>query len=268
MKRRSRMTEITRACGLGQGNAWWMLVALCLPGCSSLRNRTIVPLASPVWAGLTIAVAPAINQSGSADFDPNRFADLMASELSHAHGIGVIPVSRVLAVLAAQGLKQVTGPSHAHEVMGLLGADAILVFAVTEYDPFDPPSIGISAQLYGAWPGSNGGAMDPVALSRQTTLTSRQAGGGSRRLLAQMHRVFNASLRSTIREIKVFAADRDGDTSPYGWRKYMVSQQHYIRYCCHATIRALLGPRYERVRNVRQDDRGSHEERDSTAIAG
>ena len=94
---------------------------------------------------MTIAVAPALNLSGAADFDPSRFADLMASELSYADGISVIPVSRVLGVLAAQELEKVESQAHAHELVRLLGADAILVFAVTEYDPYDPPSIAISA---------------------------------------------------------------------------------------------------------------------------
>jgi hypothetical protein len=196
---------------------------------------------------MTIAVAPALNLSGSTDFDADRFADLMASELSYAEGISVIPVSRVLGVLAAEGRSRVDSPSQAMELVGRLGADGILIVAVTEYDPYDPPTIGISAQLYGAPPRGHGGVLDPVALSRRARLASGEASRPERRLLAQAQRVFDASHGSVVKEIRAFAALRDADKSPYGWRKYVVSQQHYIRYCCHATLEALLNGQRESV---------------------
>ncbi len=211
-----------------------------LGGCSSAKRVEPVSIANSTFGPMTIAVAPALNLSGSADFDPDRFADLMASELSYADGISVIPVSRVLGVLAAQGRGEVESASHALEVAALLGADAILVFAVTEYDPYDPPSIGISAQLYGTRSRSRDRALDPVALSRQASLAASNASASPQRLLAQTQRVFNASHGSVAAGIREFAAARGAEGSPYGWRKYVVSQQHFIKYCCHATIRALL----------------------------
>jgi hypothetical protein len=194
---------------------------------------------------MTIAVAPAINLSGSADFDRDRFADLMASELGYAEGVSVVPVSRVLGLLATQGTDRIESPSHALELARLLGVDAILVFAVTEYDPYDPPSIGIAAQLYGKRRLPDGEALDPVALSQQARLAGATEGRTARRLLAQAERVFDASHEAVVREIQAFASQRGADDSPYGWRKYVVSQQHYIRFCCHATIRTLLSKQTE-----------------------
>ena len=43
-----------------------------------VENRSLGPM--------TLAVAPALNVSGSADFDPNRFADAMAVELGYVDG--------------------------------------------------------------------------------------------------------------------------------------------------------------------------------------
>ena len=209
-------------------------------GCSIRGRVEPARVANRDFGSMTIAVAPAVNLSGSADFDPDRFADLMASELSYAEHISVIPVSRVLAVLAAQGREVVESPAHAHELAGLLGADAMLVFAVTEYDPYAPPSIGISAQLFGKRPGQGGGEVDPVALSRQATLAASSGQGSRGRLLSQTQEVFDASHESVVRDIQGFAERRGADANPYGWRKYVVSQQHFIRYCCYATIRALL----------------------------
>ncbi len=193
------------------------------------------------YGDMTIAVAPAINLSGSSDFDTNRFADMMASELSYAEGISVVPVSRVLGVLRSQGVSQVSSPEHALELVGLLGVDAILVIAVTEYDPYDPPSIGISAQLYGKRARPGIGAFNPVSLSRKASLASSSEPKHPRGVLAQTQRVFDASHRAIGADIRRFASWRGSEGSPFGWRRYVVSQRHYIRYCCYATIRDLLG---------------------------
>ena len=210
-------------------------------GCHQAR-RVQAPVIANRWLGpATIAVAPAINMSGSTDFDPNRFADLMASEFSLAEGVSVVPVSRVLSALATEGRDRVESPAQAWELAKRLGADAILVFAVTEYDPYDPPSIGITAQLYGREALRGGVGLDPVALSRQPGLSGPEWSRGRDRLLAQMQRVFNAAHSAVVADVKRFASLRTGDESPYGWRRYMVSQQDYMRYCCHRTVQTLLG---------------------------
>ncbi len=234
------MTKRTVVKRLGWSAAWLWMFTVVLVGCRSGSRIEPFFIANPTMGPMTIAVAPALNLSGSADFDPDRFADLMASELSYADGISVIPVSRVLGALAVHGLDGVQSPSHALELTGWLGADAILVFAVTEYDAYDPPSIGISAQLYGAWARTGNRALDPTALARQPGPAFEEGPASRGGLLAQSQRVYDASHESVAADVRRFAQYRAGDGSAYGWRKYLVSQQHYIRYCCHATIRALL----------------------------
>ena len=66
---------------------------LAFGGCRARRVIEPVRIANGRVAAMTIAVAPALNLSGSRDFDPNTFADLMASELGYAEGIEVIPVN-------------------------------------------------------------------------------------------------------------------------------------------------------------------------------
>jgi len=219
---------------------WLSLGIGLLGGCRPEQRVDPVVVANTRMGPMTIAVAPALNLSGAADFDPNRVADLMASELCYADGIKVIPVSRVLGILAAQGRESVESQAHALELGELLGADAVLVFAVTEYDPYDPPSVGISAQLYGSRPRSSVRALDPVAMSREAGLASSGSRTGPRGSFAQTQRVFDASHNSVVKEVREFASRRGGGGSPYGWRRYLVSQQDYMRFCCHATVRALL----------------------------
>ena len=238
----------------------WIPAGLCTlmlvtTGCHGPFERVETDSIGNTWLGpVTIAIAPAINLSGASDFDPNRFADLMASELSYAEKVSVVPVSRVLNVLAAQGVEGVESSTHALELTKLLGADAILIFAVTEYDPYDPPSLGVTAQLYGASFGSNGWSVDPVALSRQAGLADSPGRRDERGLLARTQRVFNASHEDVAADIRRYAARRGSEGSPYGWRRFVVSQRDFVRYCCHATIRALLDARQESERVGRRRD--------------
>jgi len=223
----------------------WTLLCCVLGGCAVVHRAEPAAAVIPNdWMQpVTIAVAPAINQSGSVDFDPDRFGDRMAMELSYAEGVSVIPVSRVLAALSASGQSQVTSPAHASALARAVGADAILVFSVTGYDPYDPPRIGLTAQLYGSGTGPNVGSLDPTALSRLGRLALASTPGrprSQRRLLAETQQVFDASHDAVVADIKRFASIRKADDSPYGWRRYVVSQQAFMEYCCFATIRALL----------------------------
>jgi len=187
--------------------------------------------------GTRVAVAPALNFSGSADFDPAKVADLMASELSSVPGAGVIGVSRVLAILAEQGVDRIQSPDHALDVCDRLGADAILVFAITEYDAYTPV-VGLAAQLYGPRPG--GVALDPVAASRTARPFPVARGAEATRPWAQVQRVFNGAHEAVQRDVRRYADSRGADESPYGWRRCLASQEWYLRYCCFTVARGLM----------------------------
>ncbi|RJP31720.1 MAG: hypothetical protein C4547_15085 [Phycisphaerales bacterium] len=188
---------------------------------------------------MSIAVAPAVNLSGSTDFDPERFADLMASELTYVDGIEVIPVSRVLAVLQAQRVRSVQSAAHAWDIREALGADAVLVCAVTEYDPYDPPSIGLEVQLFGL-PPQAGDRLDPVAQSRRATFAAEPPPRPAGSPLARVQRTFDAGHAEVVAAVQRFADRRGGDNHPFGWRRVVVSQREFIRFCCHEALTALM----------------------------
>jgi hypothetical protein len=217
-----------------------LLIGAASAGGCSERRQPVEPVTvpNPTFGAVTVAVAPAVNLSGSTAFDANRVADLMAGELMHAERVSVIPVSRVLAVLSAQGTDRVQSPTHAGEIAAQVGAEAILVFAVTEYDPYDPPSLAISAQLFAADPPPTHRAPrgDPGTPVSQDAAHA----GGAGHVLAQTQQRFDASHADVVDDIRGYARLRSADESPYGWRRYVVSQQHFIEYCCYATVRGLL----------------------------
>ncbi|GJM25443.1 MAG: hypothetical protein DHS20C16_18580 [Phycisphaerae bacterium] len=193
---------------------------------------------------MRIAVAPALNFSGSRNFDAEIVADIMASELSHVDGLVVMPVSRVLSVLAQQGRDRIQSPEQAVETMQALGAEAILVFAVTEFDPYEPPIVGITAQIYGSSYNNGIARVDPVQASRSPTPVGVYSVAAPNEPVAQSSQVFNAAHEPVVRAVKTFARLRGADDSAFGWEKYLVSQEHYLRFCCQATIKELVQTGY------------------------
>ena len=122
---RSRMIVTGTNIAVRKGCRWGMLLGLLLgitTGCSQSQERLDGEWVASQPPDTVIAVAPALNFSGNAQFDPVQVADLMASELSELPQIGVIGVSRVLAVLAEQGVERIQSPEHALQVCENLGA--------------------------------------------------------------------------------------------------------------------------------------------------
>lgn len=239
---RSRTIKATRHPSRPRTAAWvtlYVIFCVSLVGCSRQAAST-TQIRNPWLGSMRIAVAPALNFSGSRNFDAEIVADIMASELSHVDGFVVIPVSRVLAVLAQQGRDRIQSPAHAIEIMHQLGAEAILVFAVTEYDPYEPPIVGITAQVYGSANNNDISGFDPIQASRVASPVGVRSVATTDEPVAQSSQVFNAAHEPVVRALKVFARLRSTDDSAFGWEKYMVSQQHYLRFCCQATIKELV----------------------------
>ncbi len=199
---------------------------------------------APARARQVVVVAPVLNLSGAGGVDTLKLTDVFVSELlSTWPGISVVPVNVGLAALARRGQAVVADESTALALARELGADATVVLAVTEYDPYSPPVVGMLCQWY-ALPRQRDQLprVNPVAASREaegsepTALASDEAVAGLR---IQVQRVFNAADDAILKEVKEFARGRGGHQSPYGWSRYTKSQELYVRYCCWSLIRSM-----------------------------
>ena len=214
-----------------------LFVFVALAGCSLHEDKaTSEPWVTSFPPRTTIAVAPALNFSGCSTFDPVKVADLMASELSTVPGVGVVSVNRVLAVLAEQGVDQIQSPQHALDICDRLGADRILVFAICEYDAYTPV-VGIAAQLYGKQ--SAEPELDPVTMMRSARPFAIGPDRGTHPV-AQVQRTFNARHDAIRQAVEDYASARSAEGKPYGWKKYIASQQLYMRFCCFRMVQDLL----------------------------
>lgn len=220
-----------------------LAVALpALPGCSWLRpGSDLQPISSEP---LVVVVAPVLNLSNSTDWDPIRLTDTVASELASFEGIAVVPVNRVLAMLASEGKRIVETPADALALATALGADATVVTAITEYEPYDPPRVGILMQWYEHPRRQRLGSFDPVVASRsagELSLVSDERGGAAPTV--QVQHVVDASRAAVLEDLERYGTSRMGTGSAYGWQRHMKNQELFLRYASHATIASMLEQR-------------------------
>ena len=210
-------------------------------GCAAARNEHRIDPNRVAPQAATIVVAPVLNLSGSPDFDPLRLTDIVASECVSFQGISVVPVNLTLAALQRRGQMWVRTPAEAIALADDLGADATVVVAVTEFSPYDPPTAGLIGQWY------------PASDSATSAVYTAGSSGTSHAQFSptlQAQRVFNADDQLIVREMQEFAKLRDGNESPFGWRKYAASQELYLHYCAWSLIRSML-----RVQDAGTDSR-------------
>src|SRR5438045_5628799 len=103
---------------------------------STLRKRQ-------VWA-----VAPAVNLSGQSHVDALLQADLLYQQLQQVQGLTIVPVNRVAELYATLRIERVQSEKQAQLVCDLLGCEGLLVPTVTAFDPYNPPKVGASLQLF------------------------------------------------------------------------------------------------------------------------
>jgi hypothetical protein len=205
----------------------WLAAVAGLAACMETGPRPQAveyTITSPYPPGHVLAVAPAMNQSGSRDFDVLVVSDILFEELQQVHNLTALPLNKTLAVMQRLKIRAIDSPATAQKVAAALGADGLVVPAVTAYDPYNPPTVGMTLQLYS---------------------TPSPSGQGSPEV--QVSAVFNASNQTVLRELRDFAAGRTEPDSALGEEKFLADADHYMRFVCHAMVRRLMEVQRGRV---------------------
>ena len=210
-------------------------------GCGSEpKYGTERQLALPGTKRQIWAVAPAVNLSGNR-VDPLLQADLAYQQLQQVDGITVIPVNRVAEVYAGLRIDRVQSQEQAQMVCELLGADGLLIPTVTAYDPYDPPKVGASLQLFGRPAAARQKNVDPRELARRATPGANESlPPGTPVQFLQVVGMFDAANGSVRDALSEYAKGRNDPVGPFGEREYLVSMDRYSGFVYHALIAELM----------------------------
>ena len=216
-----------------------------LGGCASNAVRRIYY--NPYPQAQSLAVTVFRNESGSPDIDEMIVTDKFYTELQQIEGFEVIPVDRVINALNELGMAQVENATDAMTLADHLSVDGVIVGAITQYDPYSPPLVGMAVQLYSRHREpveAKAAAVDAGDLARrgqpfamETQLPLRPSAG--------VVRIIDARQNATIRRIKKYARQSNAGATPYGWKKY-TTRLNYLRFVAHEIIGELLAQQESR----------------------
>lgn len=231
-----------------------ILLALCLvllPGCTggAAMDRINPRLRAGYAEPMAWAVAPVINESGVSVVDPVALADVIAGEVQRVEGINLIPVQRVLDAMRALDIGRVESVTDAESIARVVGANALLVGTLTAWDPYAPPRIGLTLQLYAA-EGPGGGPFDTRVLS--AAASDRYLPGGestSDQPVASASNLFDGADNALRLDLMDFAAGRTKQESAFGWERFLVQMDLFAEYAANRLLADLLSQ--ERLRVAR-----------------
>jgi hypothetical protein len=130
-----------------------LLLALAFSGCSLLPDISHHPTLHNPYPQLSkVAVAPFFNLSSEPTVDGRRFALAYFNELQLVPGFEVVPVGVVEQAMQG-GQINLAGPDDARRLAQMLGVDAVVIGAVTDYSPYYPPRCAMQVEWYAANPG-------------------------------------------------------------------------------------------------------------------
>jgi hypothetical protein len=136
---------LLRCCLIG------MLLFVCL-GCELIPEPTREPVVRNPFPQLSrVAIAPFFNLSNEPTVDGRQFALTYYTQLQSVPGFEVVPVSVVETAMRTYHIDLSNGQQARH-LAQLLGVDALVVGAVTDYSPYFPPRCGLQVQWWAASP--------------------------------------------------------------------------------------------------------------------
>lgn len=119
-----------------------LFLAAGLPGCAIVQ----VSVRNPVVGLEKVAIAPFFNLSSERSVDGHDFAEAYYAELQKVPGFEVVPVGIAERAIRENQLT-LDGPEDALRLARILDVDAVVIGAVTDYDPY-VPRVGLKVSWY------------------------------------------------------------------------------------------------------------------------
>jgi hypothetical protein len=187
-------------------------------------------------------VAPVENLSGQKGIDPLLQADLVYAQMQQVYGLTVIPVDRVVEVYTALHIVKVQTAEQASAVCDALDCDGLVVPTVTLFDPYDPPKLGATLQLFRHRRRAEAGDIDPADLARRAAPPTQVVPGLNPPPAGFLQSVgeFDASNGSVLQAVNQYAAGRSDPVGPMGTREYTADMDRFCSFGYHSLLRVLL----------------------------
>lgn len=231
MRRFTRMTSLAICFGA-------VVLAACAPKRKPYgeEDRYLMPgTRRMVWA-----VAPTLNISGEREVDPLLSSDILFNQLQQVEGLTILPVNRVAEIYASLKIEKVQSEQQAYEVCDLLGCDGLVVPTITAYDPYNPPKMGASLQLF-LKPGAYKlvPTVDPRELERSATTPSLSPMQSPHHLL-QAVGLWDATDGSVRSRVHLFAVGRSDPNTLVNENEMYINMDRYSGFVYHELIAQLL----------------------------
>lgn len=121
---------------------------LPLVGCGVLPQVAHQPSVHNPFPQLSrVAIVPFFNLSTEPTVDGRRFALAYFNELQAIRGFEVAPIGVVEQAILTHQLN-LSGPADARRLAEILGVDAVVIGAVTDYSPYTPQRVGLKIEWY------------------------------------------------------------------------------------------------------------------------
>jgi hypothetical protein len=256
------MNRVAQAAISEAGRRWVLRLAVLsagvLAGALGCRGPTPGPpteepesLTNP-FGFRRVAVLPFVNLTGESSPESEAMVGRMAAvfyeELQRVEGLRVAPPSAVAEGLGRVGIR-VTGPADALELAKALDVEAVVVGAVTSYDPYYKPRIGLAVEMYQRAPASPA-APDILALGERGRPFPVPRSAGPTAPVAAVDRIFDANDQAVERAVRRFARARGTASSPLGEDRYLRDMERYAAFACRRVIVELVAAERDRRRSA------------------
>lgn len=223
-------------------------IALLAGGCALFGPRGADPLHSPYPTRRVWAVAPLRNESGSVQANGWSIADHLARHLENATNLDVLPVNRVLGAMEALSIVEITSAAQARQLLQSLSVDGLVVGTVTAYDPYDPPKLGLTIELYVDKRVEYLDAINVRRLTRAATdVGSLPNPPGLRQPVSTISAVFDAADPVVRSKLRRYAVNRGQMADSESWRLYRISMDLYSDFVSYVMSWRLLRAETQRV---------------------
>lgn len=224
-------------------------------GCASkgperLPPRTHMAPYDTVRAEVLWAVVPLRNESGTSLVDRLAISDLVVAEVEQIQGVRALPLNRTIEALESLAMLEPATPADARKLASEMGVDGILVGSITAWDPYDPPTIGISLALY-AMPGlmhDRGPALDTRELTYQPTDYQYFVGGVYEdRPASVVSNLLDGANHQVLMDLDRYVEGRSDPTNVLGARRYLASMDHFAEFASWRVVGQLVEQEWIRL---------------------